>query len=155
MRFFRIFRIRRCHSNVHRSVDFLRTTRQFFAVDYVNSCFGSASRHFVSTAALLDILSPPHIFVKSIAFNASFNTRCNGWYSHVSVEGYSEINSLIEDVRLLIPSDQIEAEYVLDDEFEWLFPEVENCSGNEVSIHHLKALYVSRYFGAGYFCESL
>lgn len=121
-------------------------------------------KNSTATMALEALLSIPplDLFVKSVAFNASVNVKCNGWWSSVENVGHCSIVNLIDDVRLLMPSDQIRTVYMLDDNFDWIIPEEREWL-EEQRIYPPSDSIVcftdgSRrdgLSGAGYFCESL
>ncbi|XP_037047894.1 uncharacterized protein LOC119082482, partial [Bradysia coprophila] len=83
---------------------------------------GAKSSTATMSLETLLFLPPLDLFVKSVAFNSSANVRNNGWWSSASDTGHASIVNLIDDDRLKMPSDQIRAEYMLDDNFDWLIP---------------------------------
>lgn len=83
---------------------------------------GGKSSTATASLEVLLALPPLDLFVKSVAYNASANIRYNGWWSSASNVGHSSIVSLIEDDRLLMPSDQTRVVYALEDNFDWSIP---------------------------------
>lgn len=88
----------------------------------------------IATAALEALLSIPplDLFIKSTAYNASVDVRCNGWWSSVPMVRHSSVVDLIENDCLLMPSDQIRTVCLLDDKFEWSIPKEEDWLNERV-----------------------
>lgn len=117
-----------------------------------------------ATAALETLLALPplDLFVKSVAFNASVNIRCNGWWSSSFAVGHSAIAGLIKDERLSMPSDQVKAEFMLDDNFDWEIPTVDDWCNERKKLPPTDGIVCftdgskqNGSSGAGYFCDTL
>ena len=124
----------------------------------------TGAKNSTSTAALEAILAIPplDLFLKSVAFNASVNIRCNGWWSSAFSAGHSAIVNLIDDERLYMPSDQMKAEYMLDDNFEWSIPAADEWLGErrifpptDGIVCYTDGSKGNGLSGAGYFCDAL